>query len=120
MYQIDPSGKRIDPKFLMFTHLAQLLTFVTGFGGLIVPLLLWLTQKDKVADMDLHGKAIINFQLSLWVYAILSIPAILFLGLGIVVLILISLASLVLPVMNALKASNGEAPEYRWSIKFIK
>ncbi|MDB9782889.1 DUF4870 domain-containing protein [Winogradskyella sp.] len=120
MYVNDPSGKKIDTQLLMFTHLAQLLSAITGVGGLIVPLILWLTQKDKIVDMDTHGKAIINFQLTLWVYAILSIPAILLLGLGIVMLVLIGLASVVFPILNAIKASNGELPYYYGSIKFIK
>ena len=70
MYAVDPSGKKIDTQLLMFTHLSQLLTCITGVGGLIVPLFIWLTQKDKIADMDLHGKSIVNFQLSLIVWAI--------------------------------------------------
>ena len=30
--------KREDNQLLVITHLSQLLTFITGFGGLIVPL----------------------------------------------------------------------------------
>ena len=67
---------RTDNQLLVITHLSQLLTFVTGFGGLIVPLVLWVTQKEKVYQMDEQGKAIINFQLSMIIYAILCIPAI--------------------------------------------
>ena len=32
-------------QLLVFTHLSQLLDFVTGIGGFIVPLLLWLVKK---------------------------------------------------------------------------
>ena len=120
MYAVDPSGKKIDTQLLMFTHLSQLLTCVTGVGGLIVPLIIWLTQKDKIADMDLHGKSIINFQLSLIVWAVLSIPLIILLGLGVAMLILIGIVSVIFPVLNAIKASNGEDPFYRWSFTFIK
>jgi uncharacterized Tic20 family protein len=104
----------------MFTHLSQLLTCFTGVGGLIVPLIIWLTQKDKIANMDLHGKSIINFQLSLLVWAVLSIPLIILLGLGIAMLVLIGIVSVIFPVLNAIKASNGEDPFYRWSFTFIK
>ena len=120
MYAVDPSGKKIDTQLLMLTHLSQLLTCFTGVGGLIVPLIIWLTQKDKIADMDLHGKSIVNFQLSLIVWAILSIPLILLLGLGVAMLILIGLVSIIFPILNAIKASNGEPPFYRWSFTFIK
>ena len=55
---------RADKNLLMVTHLSQLLDLVTGFGGLIVPVVLWLTQKELVIGMDEHGKAIVNFQKS--------------------------------------------------------
>lgn len=110
---------RTDNQLLVVTHLSQLLTFVTGFGGLIVPLILWATQKEKVYAMDEQGKRIINFQLSIIVYAILCIPAILLLGLGILGLIVIGVISLVYPIINAIKASNGESPKYPLSLNFI-
>lgn len=109
---------RKDNQFLVITHLCQLLTCLTGFGGLIVPLILWATQKDKVEDMDSHGKAIINFQLSLIVYAIICIPLI-FVIVGIFFLILIGLLSIIFPIINAIKASNGEPPSYPLSLNFV-
>ena len=45
---------REDKNLLMVTHLSQLLDLVTGFGGLIVPVVLWLTQKERVIGMDEH------------------------------------------------------------------
>lgn len=117
---INQSGKRIDNQLLVLTHLSQLLTYVTGVGGLIVPLIIWVTQKDKVADMDEHGKAIVNFQISMLLYTFIAIPAILLLGLGIVMLVVIGILAFVLPIINAIKASNGEPPNYFGSIQFIK
>jgi uncharacterized Tic20 family protein len=111
--------KRTDNQLLVITHLAQLLTYVTGFGGLIVPLILWATQKDHVDQMDTHGKSILNFQLSILIYSILSIPLILVFGLGILTLILIGILAFVMPIINAVKASNGELPSYPLSLNFV-
>ena len=111
---------REDNQMLVMTHLSQLLDLVTGIGGFIVPLVLWLTQKDKVAGMDMHGKMIINFQISLFIYSIICIPLILLFGLGILGLIIIGLIALILPIMNALKVSNGEMPYYPLTIEFLK
>ena len=66
-------------QLIVLTHLSQLITLVIGFGSLLLPLIIWLTQKDKVYNLDKHGKNIVNFQLSLLVYCLLCIPLILFL-----------------------------------------
>ncbi len=109
-----------DRQTLMLTHLSQLLDLVTGFGGFIVPLIIWIMKKDEIYDMDEHGKSIINFQLSMFIYAIICIPLILLLGLGILGLIAIGILCLVFPIINAIKANNGERPNYPFSIQFIK
>jgi len=111
---------REDRQTLMLTHLSQLLDLVTGFGGFIVPLIIWITNKDKIYDMDEHGRSILNFQLSMLVYAIICIPLILLIGLGILGLIAIGILCLVFPIINAIKANNGELPHYPFSIEFIK
>ena len=112
--------KKVDNNLLVATHLCQLLTYISGFGGLVVPLILWLTQKDKVVGMDIQGKQIVNFQLSLIVYCILSIPLIFVFGLGILTLIAISILSVVIPIVNAIKVNNQEPPVYFINITFIK
>ncbi|PQB06634.1 tRNA modification GTPase [Polaribacter filamentus] len=109
-----------DKQLLVLTHLSQLLDFVTGIGGFIVPLVLWLTKKDDVIGMDEHGKAILNFRISMFIYILICIPLILLLGLGILGLIAIGFFYLIFPIINAIKASNNELPNYPLSIKIIK
>lgn len=110
---------RKDNQLLVVIHLTQLLTYVTGFGGLIVPLVIWLSQRDRVEGMNDHGKAIVNFQLTVIVLTIISIPAILLLGLGIIALIIIGIVAFILPIINAISASRGDSPSYFMTIKFI-
>ena len=104
---------------LAITHLSQLLHYVTGFGGFLIPLIIWLTSKRTVEGMDEHGKSIVNLQLSLLLYIVLSIPAILLLGLGILTLIGVGILGFVLPIVNAVKAANGESPSYFMTIPFL-
>ena len=104
---------------LAATHLSQLLDFVTGIGGLIVPLVLWLTQRDKVVDMDENGKAIINFRISMFLYVLLCVPLILVFGLGLLGFLVLGVLYFIFPIVNAIKASKGEAPHYPMSIKFV-
>jgi uncharacterized Tic20 family protein len=109
---------RQDNQLLVLTHLSQLLTFITGFGGLIVPLVIWASQKENVYDMDQQGKNIVNFQLSMIVYSIICIPLV-FVIVGIFGLIALCLLSFIFPIMNAIRASHGESPKYPLSLNFI-
>src|SRR5690606_9675267 len=100
---------REDRTLIVITHLSQLITLLTGFGSLILPLILWVTQKEKVYQMDTHGKNIINFQLSLIVYCIICVPLILLFGLGILGFIVLGIIAIVFPIINAIKARDRKS-----------
>lgn len=111
---------RSDKQLLVLTHLSQLLDFVTGIGGFIVPFIIWLTKKDEIYGMDQHGKSILNFRITMFLYLLLCVPLILFLGLGILGMIAIGFFYLIFPIMNAIKVSNNQEPNYPFSIQFLK
>ena len=119
MEVVSQNTLRVDRTTLVLTHLSQLLHYVIGFGGFIVPLIVWLSTRNTVEDMDEHGKAVINLQLSLLLYIILSIPAILLLGLGIVTLIGTAILGFIMPIVNAVRAGNGESPSYFLTVPFL-
>jgi uncharacterized Tic20 family protein len=119
MQIVTQNAQKVDNQLLMLTHLSQLLSYVTGFGGFVVPLIVWLTKKDEIANMDEHGKSIINFQITMFILAAVSVPLIFAFGLGILSLIFVGVISFVLPVVNAIKASNGEAPSQFCTFPFI-
>ena len=106
-------------QLLVLTHLSQLLDLVTGIGGFLVPLIIWLIKKDEVFDMDRHGKAILNFRISMFIYLLICVPAILLFGLGILGFIVIGIFYVIFPIINALRASKNQEPNYPLSIKFL-
>lgn len=107
-------------QLLVLTHLSQLLDLVTLIGGFIVPLILWVTNKDQVQDMDEHGKSILNFRITMLLYVLICIPLILFFGLGLLGFFIIGIFYFIFPIINAIKASNNQEPNYPFSIAFIK
>ncbi len=122
MEVINPNGSislRKDNQLLVITHLSQLLTYLTGFGGLIVPLIIWAVNKEKIEGLDQHGKEIINFQFSMILYAFICIPLILALGLGVLGLLIIGVLSFIMPIINAINASNGIFKIYPLTIRFL-
>lgn len=119
MEVINQNIVRKDNTLLAVTHLSQLLSYVIGFGGFITPLILWAVSKNSVEGMDQHGRAVINLQLSLLLYILICIPGILLFGLGILGLIGVGILGFVLPIVNAVKAANGEDPSNFMTIRFI-
>ena len=108
-----------DNQTIVIMHLSQLATFMIAFGSILIPLIIWLTQKEKIKDLDTHGKHILNFQFSLLIYSFICIPFV-FIGIGILGLIVILFLSIVYPIKNAMRASNEQLPVYPYSITFLK
>jgi len=65
-----------------FIHLSTFSRFIIPFGNFIGPLILWIANKEKSEFVDAHGKQILNFQMSILLYAIIigtiSIPFFIF------------------------------------------
>ena len=108
-----------DNQTIVLMHLSQLATFALVFGSILIPLIIWITQKEKIRDLDAHGKMILNFQFSLLIYSFICIPLI-FVGVGIIGLLIILIMSIVYPIKNAIRASDEQAPVYPYSITFLK
>ena len=118
-----------DKNYSSLTHLSSFAGWVFPFGNIIAPLILWSAKKNESAYIDTHGKAAVNFQLSLMLYcfllALLIIPLTIFtLGLGLIALIIGIIPILILIIATiisaSIKATNGEYYDYPFTIEFIK
>jgi len=58
----------------MLCHLSAFAGFFFPFGGIIGPLICWLSRKDESLWIDMNGKASMNFQLSVLLYIVLAVP----------------------------------------------
>lgn len=102
--------------FLMLMHLSQLAGLVIPLAGFIIPVLMWITNKDTNANVDKHGKNIVNFTISFLIYtAVLAVTII-----GIPLLIVLGIVYLVFVIMATVRANNGEYWKYPLTIEFIK
>ena len=70
-------------QLLVIIHLSQFLDFITGIGGFVVPLIIWLLKKDEIYELDYHGKTILNFRISMFIYTLICIPFVFLFGVGI-------------------------------------
>lgn len=103
----------------MLCHLSAFAGFFFPFGGIIGPLICWLSRKDESAWVDQNGKASMNFQLSLLLYMILVIP-LCFIIIGIPLIFFLLTLKVVCIIIGSIKASKGERFKYPLAIPFIQ
>jgi uncharacterized protein len=92
------------------------------------PLVVWMIKRDDHPFIEHHAKEALNFNLSFLLYGVIgaavAIPlGLLTLGIGLIPLVLVGLALglawLVLPILAAVKAANGEGYRYPVTIRFV-
>jgi uncharacterized Tic20 family protein len=103
----------------MLCHLSAFAGFFFPFGGIIGPLICWLTRKDESSWVNVNGKASLNFQLSMLLYMILVIP-LCFIIVGIPIIISLGILKVVCIIIASIKAPKGELFRYPLVIPFIQ
>lgn len=103
----------------LFLHLSQLANVVFFPLGIIAPIILWQTQKDKMPALDAHGKMVTNWMISATIYGIVSF-VLMFVLIGFLTGLAVWLMMIAFPIIGAIKANNGELWEYPLTIKFLK
>jgi len=103
----------------MFCHLSAFAGYFFPLGGIIGPLICWISRKDESQWVDTNGKASLNFQLSLLLYMVLAIP-LCFIKIGILILAFLGIFEVVCIVVASIKAAKGEYFKYPLSIPFIQ
>ena len=125
--------------YCMLLHLSQILNFCAMPCGIIVPIVLWILNKNQSPQVDLHGKIILNWQISLFVYMVacvmITVTGFIFsifmavatgipLRFGVILAFpvgfVLGILALVFPIIGALKANEGTVWKYPLSIQFFK
>ena len=55
-----------------FIHLSSLLQYIIPFGNYIFPIVIWSAKKEESEFVDYNGKQVLNFQLSIFTYTIIT------------------------------------------------
>ncbi|MBK5722657.1 DUF4870 domain-containing protein [Dysgonomonas sp. Marseille-P4677] len=108
--------------YITLMHLSQFAGILIPGLGFILPIVLWLVNAKEYSNVDMHGKNIANFMISMLIYiTVAGILCITIIGLviGLPMLIVIGILQLVFVIIAAVKASNGEYWKYPLSITFF-
>ena len=117
-------------QWAMFAHLSAivggLLTgHLGGFGCVLGPLIIWLVKKDTMPFVADQAKEALNFNISvgivLFALLLLTIGT---LGIGIILtgpaMLVVGVAALVFVIVAAVKANEGVAYRYPFTLRLIK
>ena len=104
----------------MFLHLSQLLGFVMPGLGFAGPLVIWLVLKDRFAVLDLHGRMVTNWMISLLLYSAVAFAiSVVTCGIGMVLFIPLMLLGIIFPIIGAVRANEGTLWKYPMTIPFL-
>lgn len=114
-----PSTKNKDARqWAMFLHLSLLAGCVVPYAGFVAPIVIWQVKKDEYPELDQHGKAALNWILSLLVYSLIGF-LLACVYIGVFILIALAIASIVFPIIAGIKANEGVLWPYPLAIRFL-
>jgi len=120
--EVNETGTTSEERTLaMLAHAgpAAVILVTAGYGGWLVPLIIWLVKKDDSEFVGTHAKEALNLQLSAFIANLISIPLIFACGIGIVTLILVTLFALVFGIIAGIKAYEGAPYRYPYILRLI-
>ena len=85
---------------------------------MIVPIVLWQVKKNESPAIDQHGRIVVNWIISEFIYGIVFGLLCLIL-IGIPFVIALAVVGIVFPIMGAVRANDGRVWPYPLSIPFF-
>ncbi|GAB1408130.1 DUF4870 domain-containing protein [Thermomonas brevis] len=117
-------------QWAMFAHLSALAgglltSAVGGWGFFLGPLVIWLMKKESMPFVDDQAKEALNFNITVSaIFVALLLLTVFTLGLGalltVPVMLVVGIGALVLIVIAAIKANEGVAYRYPFTLRLIK
>lgn len=105
--------------FTTLLHVSQFAGFIVPYAGFVLPIVMWISNKDQNQVINQHGKNIVNWLISGTIYAIAA-GILTIILIGIPLLVAVGICAVIFPIIGAVKASNDEIWQYPLTIQFLK
>jgi CubicO group peptidase (beta-lactamase class C family)/uncharacterized Tic20 family protein len=117
----DPKEETLQLKWLLLMHGVPILGLVLPLCNILFPLFLWIHKREDNVIYDVHGRAVINFQITMTLLFILSLIALMTLeGIGYYFFMAVVPFALVVMIVNVISVMNTQKCHYPLSIPFLK
>ncbi|GIX35635.1 MAG: hypothetical protein KatS3mg126_1414 [Lysobacteraceae bacterium] len=116
----DPAGTpgADERQWALFAHLSALAGFLIPFGNILGPLIVWQIKKNEMPFVDDQGKEALNFQITVLIAVVVCLVLSVLL-IGLLLLPVVAVADLVLTIVAAIKANQGETYRYPFTLRLI-
>jgi len=103
----------------MIAHLAALAGFIVPFGNILGPLVVWLAKREHSVFVGLEAREALNFNITLAIGAVVCF-LLLRLSIGVLFAAMLAVFWLVMTIIAALKANEGVAYRYPFTLRLVK
>ena len=115
---IDILPSKDERTWAMLCHFSAYAGCVFPFGHILAPLIIWLSKREDYPLVADQGKEILNFQISMTLYVIVSAVLAIVL-IGIPILIGLAIFEFIIIIVAAIKANDGIKYRYPITIHFL-
>jgi uncharacterized Tic20 family protein len=113
-----PANTKDERTWAMLCHISVFSMFIFPLGNIIGPLVIWLIKKEEYPLVDDQGREVLNFQISVIIYAVIS-ALLIFVLIGIPLLIALAIIDIILTIIGAMRANDGIKYRYPLTIRFF-
>lgn len=117
----NPKEEAIQKKWLLLLHATPILGFVIPLSNILFPLFLWIHKREDHKIYDMHGRKIINFQITMTLlFALAFIGLVTVEKFGFLFFIAVIPYAILVILINIIRAVNVQKCFYFPAIPFIR
>ena len=117
--QIESQPSKDERTWAMLCHFSAFAGLIFPFGNFLAPLIIWLIKKEELPFVEDQGKEVLNFQISMTIYLLISgILCIILIGIPIIIGLIIF--CFIITIIAAISANDGKAYRYPINLRLIK
>jgi uncharacterized Tic20 family protein len=113
-----PVPTREERTYAMLCHILAIPATLVPFGHIVAPLVIWLMKRESSAFVDNQGREAVNFQITITIAFIVA-GLLCFVFVGMLLVPLVALTWLICSILAAVRANDGIAYRYPFTIRLI-
>ncbi len=117
----NPKAENIQKKWLLLLHSVPFLGFILPLANILLPLFLWIHKREDNEIYDIHGRKVINFQISMSLLYIFSLVALVTIEKwGFLLFIIVIPFSVLMMLINIITVTNSQKSYYPLAFPFLR